>query len=184
MDNLLRVDILQRVSYLKGDPDLAFQIAGMAILDGVPQVLADQKFHHHVRALMFVFAEIVNPQDVIVYDVACHAGFGKKPGLGFCILATLVGENLDGHRAANYRVPRPVDVRHAAAQKLLDLVFANSDRQIHLVGYSTAIGRTPFPFPFAPWTSSPRESPGRWWSFRPPSTAREPRMRRGAAPPL
>ena len=111
---------------------LLVQIAGVAVLDGVAQILAAQKLHHHEGAMLVVFAEIVNAEDVVVGDVAGHARFGQKARLGFGILAAGLGEDLDRHGAADHGVARAVDVRHAAAQELLQLVLADARGKLHL----------------------------------------------------
>src|SRR6185437_14997780 len=101
------------------------------------QILAAQKLHHHVRMVRFVLAEIVNVQDVVVRDVAGHARFGEESRLGLRVFASGVGQHLDGDHAPDHRVARLVDVRHAASQKLLELVLADSCRKLHQ-GFATS----------------------------------------------
>ncbi len=86
MDDLLRVDVFRGARHLQRRLELALQIASVAVLDGVAQILAAQEFHHHERAMLFVFAEIVNAEDVVVGDVAGHARLGQKASLGFGVL--------------------------------------------------------------------------------------------------
>ena len=97
---------------------LSGDTADRARLDGVAQVLADKKFHHHER-LAVLFAEIEDLDDVLVLDVAGHARFLQKARFRFRIGAALLRENLQGDRSPDDRVTRAVDMGHAAAQELL-----------------------------------------------------------------
>src|SRR4051812_13485304 len=65
-------------------------------------------------------------------DIARHARFRQETRLGISILAAGFRQNLDGHSPTNDCVAGAVDVRHAAAQKLLKLVFADLCGQLHL----------------------------------------------------
>ena len=48
-----------------------------------------QVFHHHEGTVLLILAEIVDAENVVVPDVACHAGLGQKAGLGIRVLAAL-----------------------------------------------------------------------------------------------
>ena len=75
-------------------------------------------------------------EDVVVRDVAGHAGLGQEALFGLGILAAGFGEDLDGHGAADDRVARAVDVRHASAQEFFELVLADSGGKLHCKGLS------------------------------------------------
>ena len=112
--DLLRVYVLERAGDLQRQAQLAVQIAGPVGLDQAAQVLAPQVFHDHERPAL-VFAELVDPDDVVVADIAGHPRLLQEARFGFRILAGLLGEDLHRHGAADHRIPRPVDARHAAA---------------------------------------------------------------------
>jgi hypothetical protein len=84
-----------------------------------------RNFHHHERVMALVLAKIVNAQNVFVGDVARGAGLSQEPRLYIRVFAPLVGENLDGHSPADHGVARTIDVRHAAAEVFLQLVFSD-----------------------------------------------------------
>ena len=65
-------------------------VAGAAFPDGLPQVLAAQVFHHHERAVLFVLAEIIDAEDVVVRDVARHTRLRQETRLRLGILAALL----------------------------------------------------------------------------------------------
>src|ERR1019366_9859133 len=76
-------------------------------------------------------AEIVNADDVFVVEVAGGAGLGEEAGLGFLILRGSFGEDLDGHGTAHHRVHGAIDVRHPAAEKFLQFVFADAGWELY-----------------------------------------------------
>ena len=59
-------------------------------------------------------------------DVARQAGFLQETGLGVRVGASRLGEDLDRYGAANDRVARAVNFRHATAQILFEFVFPNA----------------------------------------------------------
>ena len=83
-------DVLQRPRHLQRDLELVCRSPVLPVPDGVAQILAAQKLHHHERAMLFVFAEIVNAEDVVVREVAGHARFGQETRLDLFILAALL----------------------------------------------------------------------------------------------
>jgi len=76
------MDVLKRPGHLQRDPKLTFQIAGLAVLDRIAQVLANQELHHDERPSL-LFAVIVNLDDVIVLNVAGHLRFQQEAR--FCL---------------------------------------------------------------------------------------------------
>ncbi len=82
----------------------------MPVAHGVAQVLAAQELHHHEGPVLVVFAEIVNPQNVVVRQAPGHPRFGQKSLFHVRILASRLGQNLDGDRAPDQRIQGPVDV--------------------------------------------------------------------------
>src|ERR1019366_376890 len=133
------MNVFEGASDLEGDSQLVAELTRVAALDGVTEVFALEMLHHHERALLVVFAEIVNTEDVVVGDVAGHARLGQEAGLGFGILAAGFGENLDGHGAADDGIAGAVHVGHPAAQELFELVLADSGGKLH-VRHSTVAG--------------------------------------------
>jgi len=131
MHDLLGVDIFECARHLEGQAELIAHIARVAVLDRVAHVFAAQELHDHEGMLLLVLAEIENADDVVVRNVAGHTGFGKKSRLGFRVLTPGLGEDFDGYGASDDRIASPVDVRHAAAKKLFELIFTDSRREFH-----------------------------------------------------
>ena len=70
MDDLIPVDEVEGPRDLQGDLEFVADVAGVSVLDGLPQVFALQEFHHHEQALLVVYAEIENVDDVLVTSCA------------------------------------------------------------------------------------------------------------------
>jgi hypothetical protein len=66
--------------------------------------------------------------DVVVGEASGGAGFLEEAGFGFRIGAAGLSEDLDGHSSAEHSVLGAIDVTHAAAEKLLQLVFSDPCR--------------------------------------------------------
>ena len=84
MNNLLQVDVADGASHLQRNLQPPCEVARAPLLDGIPQALAIQKFHHHEGTPVFL-AEIVNCNDVFVRDAGSQAGFQQEFLLGFRI---------------------------------------------------------------------------------------------------
>jgi len=76
--------------------------------------------------VLLVPTEIVDANDVFVREIARGPGFGEKALFGFFVLACRVGQDLDRHLTADHSIHGAVDMRHAAAEKFLQFVFAET----------------------------------------------------------
>ncbi len=128
MDDFLCVYISQRARYLESDVKPGGNIAEMSQFNRLPQCLTLQEFHHHERAVLIVLAKIVDAENVVVRDVAGHAGFRQEPRFGVGVGATGFRQDLHRYGASNYGIHRAVNRGHSAAQVLIQLVLADAHR--------------------------------------------------------
>ena len=78
---------------------------------------------HHDEQTLRLLVEVVDLGDRRVVDRARGLGLLEEARLPIGVLRELGGQDLEGHRAAELRVPGSVDHPHAAlAELLLDLV--------------------------------------------------------------
>jgi hypothetical protein len=70
MDDVLCVDVFKRARQIERDAHLVSRVADRAVLDGVAEVLTLEELHHHKRAALSIFAEIVDVDDIVVRNVA------------------------------------------------------------------------------------------------------------------
>jgi len=91
--------------------------------------------------MLVVLAEVIDTQDVIVRDIAGHAGFGQEALLGFGVLATGFGEDLESHGTADHGIASAIHVRHASTEEFLEFVFADSGGKLHS-GILSRLGQT------------------------------------------
>ena len=130
VDNLLQVNVADGAAHLQRNLHAPREVAGALVLDGVPQALAFEKFHHHEGAALLL-AEIIHRDDVFVRDAGGEAGFLQESRLGFGVAGGRIGQNFERHAPSENAILGAVYARHAAAQEFLDFVFADARRVFH-----------------------------------------------------
>lgn len=83
-----------------------------------------------MKAARFL-AVVMDGYDVIVLNGAGHARFVKKAVLRIGVTAAFIGEYLDGNLTADDGIERAVDMGHAAAEELLQLIFSEPRGKVH-----------------------------------------------------
>src|SRR5579862_7204661 len=122
--------IIQRPGHLDRDFQALLQIPQMSLFDGFPKAFALQKLHHDERTALFL-AEIVDADDVLVIDAGGGAGFQQKSRLHLLVGRARGSQNFQGDATAQHAILGAIDMGHAAAQELLQLVFSDSGRMFH-----------------------------------------------------
>ncbi len=134
------------------------QAAQVIAANGVPKVAALEVLHHDERTALML-AEIEHADDVFVLDIARQLGLLQESGLGFRVLAGVLGKQLQHDRALDDGIARAIDVRHASAQKFKKLVLADGCRNLH--SFWAIRSRAPATEPHKPASSTrpPRRPP-------------------------
>jgi len=87
---------------------------------------------HGDKALAFVLAHFVDGADVGVIQRGGRAGFAAETLEGDRVLGHVLRQELEGHKAAEFRVLSLVDHTHAAAADLVDDFVAGKGLADHV----------------------------------------------------
>jgi hypothetical protein len=120
------VNVFESASHLAGNGQLVLQISEPAVAYGLTQVFSFEELHDHEWPMPFIFAAIVNAQNVVVNDVSYNAGFSQESILELRIRNAFGRKNFHGDSAPDHGVASAVHVRHPAAQKFLQFVLADA----------------------------------------------------------
>ena len=82
-------------------------------VEALPQRLPLQQLHHG-EADPAVLPEVVDGEDVRVRQRGDRLGLALEARRGLGLVGQALGQDLDRHVASEARVPRPVDLAHAA----------------------------------------------------------------------
>ena len=104
------------------------------------QRLAFHQFHGN-EGLAVAFVNIVNRADVWMVQSRCSTRFSFEPLQGLAVLCQFLGQELQGHEAAQLDVLGLIHHTHAATTELLqDAVVGNGFANHHSVTWLTSFG--------------------------------------------
>jgi hypothetical protein len=116
------VNVGQRLGQLEANGDPFAEGDLFTGLQGVLERLTGQELQNHERDAVFL-AIVVGGDDVFVGDSGGDACLQQEPGAGVVVGSRLGGEQFHGDGAAEDRVTGLIDLRHAAAEVSVQLVF-------------------------------------------------------------
>ena len=101
-----------------------------AVADQVAKAVALEKLHDHERQPVD-FPKIEDADHVLMAEVSGHARFLEKTVLHFRVAGAFRRQDLHGDGSADHRIGGPIDLRHPAAEKLDQFIFAEPGGEVH-----------------------------------------------------
>jgi hypothetical protein len=131
MDDPLVVGVGEGVGHLEGDGTGLLRGKELFFEEKSFEILAGKELHDDVMGI-FLFGNIIDPNNMGMIQAGEGAGFSLKPLQEGGITSILRMQDLDGDRPVEGRMDRLIDYPHAAAGDLpLNLIFCREEAILH-----------------------------------------------------